>query len=363
MKVLLIGGNQFGYLLDYYYYCFHCPDDIQISYLGMNVGKPEIESPNTNIRIIDYMRKRSNLLGKILAIVYLQFYIMKEVTFGKYDLVFIKYYRGCSILRLISKKPMILDIRTASVKLSKFKRYWQDAILRLESHFFSKISIISPNLAKKLCVPKSKIKVIPLGTDLLNFGNRDYSRLHLLYVGTLYGRDIEKTIRGMAIFSRNNPEINWTYDIIGSGTPRSENKVQNELNDPILRNRVVLHGYIHRSRLESYYKIANVGISFVPLNEKYDCQPPTKTFEYIGAGMPVIATATSENKLIVNDINGVLCDDNPESFSSALEAIWRQRESFDSQNIQNTILDNTWERITNELFVFWRKAPNCSLKR
>jgi len=41
----------------------------------------------------------------------------------------------------------------------------------------------------------------------------------------------------------------------------------------------------------------------------YDCQPATKTFEYILSGMVCIATSTYENKKLINNINGVLCND------------------------------------------------------
>ena len=77
----------------------------------------------------------------------------------------------------------------------------------------------------------------------------------------------------------------------------------------------------------------------------FDCQPPTKTFEYLLSGMPVIATATYENSLVVNDGNGVLINDTADSFCEGLEKLANNRVVYNSEKILTTCKQYTWENI------------------
>jgi glycosyltransferase involved in cell wall biosynthesis len=88
-----------------------------------------------------------------------------------------------------------------------------------------------------------------------------------------------------------------------------------------------------------------VGVSFIPINDIYDCQPATKTFEYLLAGMPVIATGTSENRRTVNDENGVVIDDTAEDFAKGLERIWKNRCDYSSERLRSGVDNCRWEQV------------------
>ena len=69
------------------------------------------------------------------------------------------------------------------------------------------------------------------------------------------------------------------------------------------------------------------------------------------SGMPVIATNTNENKLILNDNNGVLCDDTPDSFAQALGKIVSSK--YDSDEIRNSMMKYHWKNLVeNNLKIF-----------
>ena len=63
------------------------------------------------------------------------------------------------------------------------------------------------------------------------------------------------------------------------------------------------------------------------------------------AGMPVIATNTYENRLIVNTTNGVLINDTPEDFCKGLTNLFTARNSFKSSEIRQSVEAYTWEKI------------------
>jgi glycosyltransferase involved in cell wall biosynthesis len=110
-----------------------------------------------------------------------------------------------------------------------------------------------------------------------------------------------------------------------------------------IAERVNFPGYIRSDALRSYLEAANVGVAYVPCTPYYDNQPPTKTFEYLLAGMPVIATATGEHRRIVTDANGILVKDSPEGFYDGLRRLVDGRRRYDSDAIRHTVAEYSWE--------------------
>jgi hypothetical protein len=87
-------------------------------------------------------------------------------------------------------------------------------------------------------------------------------------------------------------------------------------------------------------------VVYVPVTTYYNYQPSTKLFEFILAGMPVLATKTEENKKIVNSDNGILIDESPKGFSTGLEQISERITYFNEELIRNSISGYCWEDIT-----------------
>jgi glycosyltransferase involved in cell wall biosynthesis len=85
----------------------------------------------------------------------------------------------------------------------------------------------------------------------------------------------------------------------------------------------------------------------VPMTPYFEYQPVTKLFEYMLSGMPVIATNTYENRLIVNENNGVLINDTSEDFCNGLLTIYNKRNSFNSSEIRRSVESYTWGNIVN----------------
>ena len=114
-----------------------------------------------------------------------------------------------------------------------------------------------------------------------------------------------------------------------------------------IADKVTLHGYIQHSRLNDFLDKCNVGVSFVPITEYYDFQPATKSYEYILAGLYTIATGTYCNKEIINASNGVIIDDTPEAFASAVLRTYNNLGEIQKADIQLTLSDYTWKNIVN----------------
>jgi glycosyltransferase involved in cell wall biosynthesis len=74
-------------------------------------------------------------------------------------------------------------------------------------------------------------------------------------------------------------------------------------------------------------------------------QPVTKTYESLLAGLPIIATRTTQNQRLVNDANGVLIEDTAESFAQGLAAIKSKLSGLSPLAIQAASLQHSWENV------------------
>ena len=83
----------------------------------------------------------------------------------------------------------------------------------------------------------------------------------------------------------------------------------------------------------------------MPITDYYQRQPVTKIFEYGLSGMFTIATDTYENRKLINNLNGLICEDNAQSFSEALDSIWDKRNPHNSNKIRQSLLDYKWEKL------------------
>lgn len=353
-KILIINQEQFGYHIDTYKYCEILRRDFEIFYLSFD-GKPQIVLPQTNII---YISSKNN---KIIKHIHFILVVLKIIFNNKYDVIFIKYYYGCLLIPLIFpliKSKTILDIRTGGVWNNKIKNNIYNVILKFESNFFKNITIISESLADKLKIKKNKVHILPLGGIYYNNGFKKFDELNLLYVGTLFNRNIHQTIEGFEMFYNEfKRNINITYTIIGDSHKYEDvERLKYVIRFHNLNSVIHYLGYINNRELGCFFKKCNIGISYIPMTPYYDCQPSTKTYEYILAGMICLATTTSENKRIINNINGVFCNDNPISFYNALKNIYHNKDYYNSETIMKSSEKYTWENIVkNNLYIYISK--------
>jgi glycosyltransferase involved in cell wall biosynthesis len=345
-ELLILNRTQFGYHLDTYYYCKFAVKKLQITYVGFDAGRPKLALDGAEVKYVSYEGRKVRRYLRLLR------------TFAKAvkrcrGIIFIKYFPGCGALRCLwPYKKMIVDIRSGSVSRNPLVRRWEDWMMRREVRFFRHISVISGSLADRLHLPSARTHILPLGAERLATKARCFDELHLLYVGTLDGRRIEDTVVGFGRFAREYADsLKLSYTIVGDGHNGQLEGLRQTVRLKGLDGIVHLPGYVHMTRLRDAFEHCNVGISYVPINDIYDCQPVTKTFEYVFAGMPVIATATTENSKVVNRLNGVLIQDTPEGFYRGLQEVYARRGEFDSEKIRLSCPESSWGQIISRDFV------------
>lgn len=130
-----------------------------------------------------------------------------------------------------------------------------------------------------------------------------------------------------------------------------------------IQDKVIFMGRVKHEAVRNFIGAADVAISYIPINENYNYNPPLKTFEYLACGLPTIATKTESNRRIIRDcFNGVLVSDDAEDLSGAIVDLLNNKEklnllknsssksivNFDFELITKTKLLPIYERLMNE---------------
>ena len=343
-RLLIINQAQFGYHMCSVQYCIFLRDEFEITYLCWDYKRKRIDE--TGVEIILVPRKGNIIIRNIKFIYFVITYLLKE----KFDFVYIDYFRGSSLISLlnINKQSLHLDFRTGSISKSKSTRFINDFMRRMESKFFLSQSVISAGLRKKLQI-RQDAYILPLGANPLILKRECTHFLYLLYIGVFNHRRMEDTIDGFKLFLTKNPKADIHYTLVGDGEQNEREILQKRIDQLGLRKYIDLTGYVPYNELLKFYELANVGVSYIPITSYFEFQPPTKTFEYLMAGMPVIATRTYENMQIVNQLNGVLIKDTPESFAKGIEHIYNLYSNFDENAIRKSVESYEWSKIVQNM--------------
>lgn len=343
-KLLIINQEQFGYHTDYFEYCKYLRLDFEITYLCWDYNnRNKITEYGVNTK---YISRSGN---KILRNFRFLKAVFKLINHKSFEFIMIHYFIGCSVIPLFcNRKNLIhLDIRSGSISLSSFKRFTFNRIIGFESLFFKSISVISDGL-KKILRLSSNSFILPLGANPVFVERQLDSILSLIYIGTLTGRYIEDTVIGLGQFLEKHPYADIRYIIIGNGWGNEMELIFNKITEYKLGKYVELKGYIPYNELGLFLEKANIGVSYIPITPGYQFQPATKTYEYLLAGMPVIATGTYENKKIIDEHNGLIIDDSATSFADGIELLYHRINEYDTNLIRASVKEYAWKAIVEK---------------
>lgn len=340
-KLLIINKHQLGTLTDVYKWCYYLRDDYDVTLLCFDSGIPKVNIDGIQVIYIDY--QGSMITRGCRFILHSLWHILRFN--GK---ILVEYFEHCNILKYIFPyKRMILDIRTLSISPNTNQRKKVDRAIICACKRYDVVSVISEGIKNKIGDIGHKINILPLGADCISTARKDYSTLNLIYVGTFNGRKLDETIKGLSLFCNKFPRLSITYDIIGSGNKKELETYKQLVNSLHLNSIITFHGRIANYLLTPYFDKANIGVSFVPITEYYNNQPPTKTFEYALSGLYTIATATDANRELITSDNGILIEDTPEDFARALETIYEKKDVLNEANIRNSLRSFHWKNIVD----------------
>lgn len=349
LNILVVYAGKFGFHVVSYFLSKYASKKHNVTYLGLTLDQTgeSLSYPGVNVK---EHTCQPGLKGRKAMLTLLR----NEVSNGDYDVVFTQYLAGISWLKhQIPNQKIIVDIRSGYLLANPLKRYLLNALLCIESKYLTpNVTINSKILGRFLGFKDTELTELPLGAEPVDTHDRCFEKIRLIYVGTLSKRNIHLSIEGLSKHISENPDhVVESYDIIGSGSPEDEKLIIDAIDKYGLQSIVKMHGYVPREKTGALLKKANVGVSFVPITPYYDFQPVTKTFEFLLAGLPLIATKTTQNMKLINDDNGVLIQDTTLGFAEGLKKISSLRSRYNVNNIQNNSLNHTWESVINKQYL------------
>lgn len=341
-NLILVGKSQFGYHLDSYKYCQYLSSTFNITFICFDLGKKKIELEGVEVIYVSYKN------GKISRILDLINVVWGKISEKSNSFVFINYFFGCSLLPLISffsRKKCVLhcDIRTLQVNAGWLQTAFSNTILNIELLFFSSKSIISQGIKRKLFFV-GDASILPLGGDAISDNVTLEGGPTLCYIGTFNGRHLIETVKGFHKLILKEKNRALTYDIIGSGNSIEVERLTSYITKNNLSNVIRLHGYLTHEDSKRIIEKATIGVCFYPINNSYQHQPPTKLFEYVLSGLPCVSVETVETRKYISKYNGVLIQDNAESFCTGVQKILDYPD-WDTEAIKSSLKHCTWEKI------------------
>jgi glycosyltransferase involved in cell wall biosynthesis len=254
------------------------------------------------------------------------------------------------------RRPLlVMDTRTVHM-VPRSKETWKDRLHRAFYNFMDQLAnrwadgrlAITQRMAKSVRIPPERLwGVWPSGVNLNRFAPTQVARrwplpgepIHLIHIGSMnYERNLMTL--SQAVEQAHAEGMAFTLSLVGDGTERLA------LERLALRTegRVRVLGVVPHDQLPGLLVQAHVGVLPFPDEEKFRVSSPTKLFEYMAAGLPILATQIVCHTDVVKggkyafwaeqaDVPGLL---------AALRLVWQDRDSLGEMGSQAASAAQAW---------------------
>jgi glycosyltransferase involved in cell wall biosynthesis len=264
----------------------------------------------------------------------------------KPDIVHSFFYRGCSLLPILQagrsngRTRYLADVRSGHLSSGLVGAFGR-RVNRFELGCFDSLATISPDVDTWVfgrTRRRRRLYHFPVGVDYDRFAKPEHGEdagvtekinappghIIAIYAGTISRlRDLGPLLHATKRVVSVHPE--FCLVIAGDGPDVTRlKKVVHELG---IEQKVRFLGRIPYSEIHSYYQAADIGLSFVPQVTNFNGQPPLKTFEFLAAGLAVVATDIAGNRLAIRDgENGLLSSEGPVALAQRILEICNDRD-------------------------------------
>jgi len=258
------------------------------------------------------------------------------------------------------KVPMVFEAHEV-FHLTTERKEKRAKIRKLEERVYKRLDgvvAISHGLAEDLRAIfsiQAPLAIIPDGVnlDLFRMERRPIERGKIIYVGQMY------SWKGVKVSIQAMPHLpGWQLHMVGGGEKEIEAYRQLAMKMGVA-DRVVFHGQV--PPLEVCKHLADAQVAVLPLTRdtigaRYTS--PLKLFEYMAAGVPIVASdLPSLREILQHEVNALLVE--PENPQALADGIRRMSNPDLAERIRSKaeedVLQYTWEKRAQRIIAFLRE--------
>lgn len=271
---------------------------------------------------------------------------------------------------------LVLDSRTVPMSMATRRDRMRAAQFRIGHALGNRLAdaqtAITDRLVEAAGIDRDRlVGVWPSGVNIERFraasGVRAWPRsgdpLRLIYAGTLYA---ERNLLGLceAVQAVRSEGLPVTLELLGDGPQASElaRYARDTSQDGISVKPAVPHADVPAALAE-----AHLGVLPFPNTVEFRVSSPVKLFEYLAAGMPVVATRVVCHTDVLKNVDCVFWaeDESATGIASAIRAAWARRSELAlmAGRAAAVAQDWSWEASASRLDVALRHALKRSCCR
>lgn len=250
---------------------------------------------------------------------------------------------------------LVMDTRTITMKDAELES-WKDRLLRLYTklmenwgnHWADGRTAITQRMADLLQIPSGKLwGVWPSGADPVLFSKAEELRswplpgeqIDLVYIGALH---VERNLMVLskAVIQANHEGMAFQLTLAGSGSDEANLRTLAQaaggainLLAPVPHEEVVL-----------ILADAHIGVLPFPDEEKFRVCSPIKLFEYMAAGLPILATRIDCHTDVLESGTYTFWAENSDvtGLLNALRVVWKNWDLLSAMGRQATLAAQDW---------------------
>jgi glycosyltransferase involved in cell wall biosynthesis len=266
------------------------------------------------------------------------------------------------LLNIFSKKHpiLVMDTRTIpmeSVEKATFKDKLRGKFYflmnRLANRSTDGQTTITQRMADLLCIPREKHwGTWPSGVNTDKFSIAQKNRqwpdsndpVNIIYIGILnYERNLMTLCQ--AVVEANHQGMNFILLLYGEGTEKKDLEVlATQANESIK-----VYDSIPHDQVPGILSRAHVGALPFPDEEKYKVSSPIKLFEYMGSGMPILATKIVCHTDVMGNNDFVFWAENAnlDGILDAIRQIWQARFTLSKLGKKALVAASDWTYVAS----------------
>lgn len=260
-----------------------------------------------------------------------------------------------TLLRRFAGRPrplFVMDTRTLPMAETTRKDRLRACFLNLmnlmANRWVDGQTAITTRMVDSIHIPSEKLLgTWPCGVNLARFTPAQISRrwpkdgdpIRLIYVGALH---IERNLMPVcqAVQMANAEGMRFQLLLLGDGTQRLDLEILARRSDGRIRvGEPVPHVDVPRLLAESH-----IGVLPFPDEKKFQVSSPMKLFEYMAAGLPILATRIACHTDVVREGEFAFWVDGAsvEGFLITLRAVWQNRRHLVRMGSEAAIASHAW---------------------